>query len=253
MPYITQHEETLFYTDQGHPSRPVLILVHGAGGSHLDWPADIRRLPNARVITVDLPGHGRSKGAIRTTINQYAEDIGLLISELELMNVIVAGYSMGGAIALQIGLNNLPTIVGLVLIATGARLRVANQIFDLINNDFLEAVNFINSTGWSSNTPQEVIARGFDQLSQTNPSVLYNDFVACDSFDIMSQLPSIQVPALVINGTIDNRTPPKYGRYLADHLAMAEYFEIEGAGHMVAIEQSRLVAEAISRFIERLS
>ena len=47
------HNETL-------TSRPPVILIHGAGGSHLTWPAEVRRLPGQRIFALDLPGHGDS-------------------------------------------------------------------------------------------------------------------------------------------------------------------------------------------------
>jgi pimeloyl-ACP methyl ester carboxylesterase len=45
-----------------------LLLIHGAGGSRLNWPPELRRLGGATVYTLDLPGHGRSRGASQDTI-----------------------------------------------------------------------------------------------------------------------------------------------------------------------------------------
>ena len=43
--------------------RPPVVLIHGAGGTHLHWPSEVRRLPGYRVLALDLPGHGKSGGA----------------------------------------------------------------------------------------------------------------------------------------------------------------------------------------------
>ena len=61
MPYVTVAGERTFYAlYQGDVrSKRNLVLVHGAGGSHLDWPAPLRRLRGANVYALDLPGHGR--------------------------------------------------------------------------------------------------------------------------------------------------------------------------------------------------
>jgi pimeloyl-ACP methyl ester carboxylesterase len=61
----------------------------------------------------------------------------------------------------------------------------------------------------------------------------------------MEQLGEIRCPALVICGTEDALTPPKYATFLAQRLANAELEWIEGAGHMVMIEKPDLVAAAI--------
>jgi pimeloyl-ACP methyl ester carboxylesterase len=52
-----------------------VVLIHGAGGSHLDWPAELRRMPGQHVYALDLPGHGKSEGLGRQSIPwlyQYA-------------------------------------------------------------------------------------------------------------------------------------------------------------------------------------
>ena len=52
-------------------NRYALILIHGAGGSYLYWPPEIRRLPGVNVIAVDLPGHGESGGKCQDSIEGY--------------------------------------------------------------------------------------------------------------------------------------------------------------------------------------
>jgi pimeloyl-ACP methyl ester carboxylesterase len=56
-------------------TRPPVILIHGAGGNHLYWPPQLRRMPNERVFAVDLPGHGKSRGVGQHTIEDYAQNI----------------------------------------------------------------------------------------------------------------------------------------------------------------------------------
>jgi len=59
MPYVAVGGERLFYVlVQGDPRRQRnLILVHGAGGDHTHWPAEVRRLPQVNVYALDLPSH----------------------------------------------------------------------------------------------------------------------------------------------------------------------------------------------------
>ena len=73
MPYAKVKAQRLFYTPVRSRTRdaPTLVLIHGAGGSHLHWPPELRRLPAATVHALDLPGHGRSDGPGYDTITAY--------------------------------------------------------------------------------------------------------------------------------------------------------------------------------------
>ena len=52
----------MHYRDDGDPTKPVVMLVHGYGDSFLSWEPWIAKLsPDFRVITIDLPGHGLTR------------------------------------------------------------------------------------------------------------------------------------------------------------------------------------------------
>src|SRR5512143_1017737 len=93
----------LYYFAHGADAltRPPIILIHGAGGNHLYWPPELRRLPNERVIAVDLPGHGKSQGVGHHTIEGYADGILAFMKALKLASAVLVGHSMGGGVALQ--------------------------------------------------------------------------------------------------------------------------------------------------------
>ncbi len=84
--------------------RPALVLIHGAGGTHLHWPAELRMLDSTAVYALDLPAHGKSAPPGRTSIEEYADDIAAFVEALGLEHVVLVGHSMGGAIAQTIGL-----------------------------------------------------------------------------------------------------------------------------------------------------
>jgi Lysophospholipase len=72
MPEQPVGEDSIFYavhTDVH--ARHTLLLIHGAGESHLVWPGALRNLPGATVYALDLPGHGRSRGRGRSSIADY--------------------------------------------------------------------------------------------------------------------------------------------------------------------------------------
>ena len=65
----------LFYfaSKQGAATKPAVVLIHGAGGDHLHWPYNVRRMGDYRVFAPDLPGHGKSEGIGEQTIGGYAK------------------------------------------------------------------------------------------------------------------------------------------------------------------------------------
>jgi len=68
-------------------------------------------------------------------------------------------------------------------------------------------------------------------------------------FDVRERLGQIAAPTLVIGGTVDQMTPIKYAEYLADKIPGARLARIEGAGHMVMLEQPELVARHVEQFL----
>ena len=258
MPYAETARGDLFYTvSRRVTDSPALVLIHGAGGTRLNWPAELRRLPGATVYTLDLPSHGRSGGQGCDTVEGYAEAVAAFLRAVEIKRAIVAGHSMGGAIALTLALDfadpstssGQADVVGLVLVATGARLRVAPAILEGIHDNFEGSVELITRFAWSPMTPPALTELGRQALLETGPNVLSDDFAACDHFDVMGRLGEIEVPSLVIAGSADQLTPVKYARFLAEHIPGARCTIIEGASHMVMLEQPAEVAQAVREFL----
>jgi len=232
---------------------PPLILLHGAGGTHLYWPPQVRHLKGAQIYAIDLPGHGQSEGVGRQSVSAYAEALVDWMGECGLEKTVLAGSSMGGAIALWIALTNPERVAGLVLVGTGARLRVSEEILEGTRQEgtFQRTVDQIISWSYSKDAPRSLRQPAAQRMKQTRFTVLHGDFLACNAFDVMSDLERIRTPALIICGQEDRMTPVKYSRFLAEKLADAELIEVPRAGHMVMLEQPILVAEAISTFLRR--
>ncbi len=252
MPLVTIGKQQIYYELSGEPAdRPVLLLVHGAGGSHLDWPEELRRMPDMAVIALDLPGHGRSSPPARSSIAAYANDVEKFMESLGLERVVVAGHSMGGAIAQELAIRQTAPVVGLVLVGTGAKLRVSPALLEMLETDFGTAIAQVPQYAFAPSAPDSLRRAHQTRLAQNEASVVYGDFAACDIFDVREQLGQINVPTLVISGSEDVMTPSKYGRYLAYHIPHATFTLIENAGHMMALEQPDEVVTAVTHFIRQ--
>jgi pimeloyl-ACP methyl ester carboxylesterase len=254
MPYAEVNAQRLFYARaRGQtPDAPALVLIHGAGGSHLHWPAELRRLPGATVYALDLPGHGRSDGPGCEAIAGYVTALIGFLDVTGTDRAVLAGHSMGGAIAQTAALTHPERVAGLVLVGTGGRLRVTPAILEGILGDFEGTVDLVTRLAWAEGAPEELVRLGRQAMAETAPQVLHGDFVACDAFDVMEQMGEINAPTLVVAGTADRLTPHKYGAYLAEQIPNARLVTVEGGGHMMALEQPDLVVGAVAGFIKEL-
>ena len=254
MPYITVAGERLFYAlVEGDSTRKRnLILVHGAGGDHTHWPAELRRLPHFNVYGLDLPGHGRSKGEGRTRVDDYADTVDLFAEEMGLERASLAGHSMGGAIAQVLALRQPAWLVGVVLVGAGSRLRVHPHILEGLKTDFEAAIDTICQWQYGPTVSQQIRRKGRQQLLSVKPAVIQGDYAACNAFDVMDRVKEIRLPTLIITGSADQMTPPKYGQYLHEKIRASELVDIKDGGHMVALEKPIEVAQGVARFLQVL-
>ncbi len=232
------------------PPQAALVLIHGAGGSHLTWRRQFDALSERfRVIALDLPGHGLSEGSGETAIGKYAEYVLELLESLGLSRVVLGGHSMGGAIALEIALSHPEKLGGLVLVGTGAKLRVLPAIFSVLKEDFNLAIENMAQFTFGPEAPEELLDEEKQLLAGNSSDLLVKDFTACDRFDVMGRVESIDLPALIICGTEDRLTPRKYSEYLHQRIANSELALFEGCGHMPMLEQSNKFNDCVSSFL----
>ncbi len=255
MPYTQVADVKLYYTDHRKPEStyPPVIMVHGAGGTHLDWPILLRRLPQSNAIALDLPGHGKSAPPGQHSIPAYADGVIGLMDALALPQAVIAGHSMGGGIAQTIALEYPERVRGLILLGTGAKLRVHPDILARVRDHHAEIADLLKTWIWADDAPSALRDAGYAQLMNTPPQVIYGDYLACDNFDIRDRLSEISAPTLVIGGTADKMTPLKFSQYLADNIPHAALFTVEGGGHMMALEQPQTVTDAIAAWLDRLA
>lgn len=246
----------LYYFSHGEDKgdKPPVILIHGAGGTHLHWPPQIRRLAGQRVFAPDLPGHGKSKGVAIQDVWEYSAVVAKFMEGLKLKKAVFVGLSMGSAIALQMALRYPKRVLGLGLLGSGAKLRVAPAVLESSTNPsaFLATVHMVVENSYSPDVLPHVKELAIKQLEETRPSVLHSDFLACDAFDVMQKVSKIHVPTVLICGAEDRMTPVRHSEYLRDHIEGARLEVIKGAGHMVMIEKPDETAEILEEFLNSI-
>jgi len=247
MPFIESEAGRAFYALAGGPQTAApAVLIHGAGGSHLDWPPALRRLPGRRTLALDLPGHGRSDPPGRDSIADYAE-WALTFLDAALPDsppVFLIGHSMGSAIALQIARRAPKRLAGLILIAAGARLPLSPALLAAP-----EPAAALVEMAYGPGAPAGLRRLGLARLALLEPATLLGDLRACAGFYLRGRLGEAPAPALIIIGREDRLTPPALAEELRAGLPRAELRIIEGAGHMVTFEAGEAVLAAVEAFL----
>lgn len=249
MPFIDIGRTRVHYYvhDNMGSEKPAIVFVHGAGGSGEIWRYQLDKIREYNLIALDLPGHGKSEGEAADSIKEYCESVRLFTEALDLKRFVIAGHSMGGAISLEAALTYPEVLEGLIIINSGARLRVNPKIFDKLagGEHPLEFVNYYYSECVSSKTLE--LAR--QEMKAVPAKVLLNDFRACNDFNLMESIKTIRHQALIICGTDDRMTPVKYSELLAESLSLSNLVLIQNAGHMSMIERPLQVNKAIVDFM----
>ena len=230
---------------------PAIVLIHGAGGNHLFWPFNLRRLPGYQVYAPDLPGHGKSGGSPQPTIAAYADALLNWLQELGLEQTVLIGHSMGSAIALWLALERPDLVTGLGLLGSSARLAVNPALIAGASraDSFPQAVDTVIRWSFSLSASPDLTHLAARRMAEMPAAVLHNDFLACSAFDLSDRLAEIHCPALVLCGDQDKMTPLSQAQHLARNLPAGRLEVIPGAGHMLMLEQPLAVEAALLRFL----
>lgn len=226
---------------------PTVVFIHGSGGTAQRWQKQVAYLGSEHALALDLPGHGtrvREPGPPEMSMHDYALDVRQQMQASGAHLPVVAGHSLGGGIALQLALEWGQELRGLILIGTGARLRVLPALLEAARND--QSAAMAGTEGSSGGESGEEAA----DLAPLAPGMFYRDLAACDKFDVMGQIEQIALPTLVACGEEDQMTPPKYAQYLVAHLPHALLRMIPGAGHDVMRDQPDALNAAIGEWLQ---
>ncbi|MGZ3510392.1 MAG: alpha/beta fold hydrolase, partial [Vulcanimicrobiaceae bacterium] len=224
-----------------------LVFIHGSGCTASVFQAQMRAFPDAHAP--NLPGHD-APGA-PASVSEFADFIASYVVAHALDTVVLAGSSLGGAIALECALRGMPEVGGVVLLGSGARLRVAPQIFEGLENDFDETTVAFAQLFFAEPTPAR-LAEAIASMRRVGQAQMLRDLRAADTFDAMDRLGELTVPLLALTGEADRLTPPKFAQFLADRVAGARARILPGAGHLVMVERPDETNAELRAFVNQL-
>lgn len=236
--------------------RQRVLYIHGTGcnGRVFERHMDVLGSDH-EVVAIDLPGHGASAGNGFRGVADHAAICAGLIHDLGWDRCVVAGHSLGGGIALALAIYDAELVQALMLIDTGARLRVAPEIIrgaraiaqgtgDAPTNPRL---------GFAASTPDSIV-EGVRQLTaDCRAEVTVKDWIADDTCDFMSRVATINVPTLAICGREDQLTPLRNHTFFQERMADCTLKIIEQAGHWPYAEQPGIFDGHVSEFLAGLN
>jgi pimeloyl-[acyl-carrier protein] methyl ester esterase len=250
---------TLHVDRQG--SGPNLVLLHGWGLHGGVWAPLIERLGEKFTVhCIDLPGHGWSREHQLGDLSAITADVmAVLPSEYSL-----AGWSLGGQVAMQLALQHPPR--KLALIATTpcfvARTDWPSAMGQEVLADFAHRLgtdyrttlqNFLALQVLHDSAARATLRALMQQLflrGEPHPDVLGRGLDLLASTDLRADVSRISAPTLVIHGDRDALTPVAAGRWLGSRIAGSRYIEVSGAAHAPFLSHRDAVADALCTFME---
>jgi pimeloyl-ACP methyl ester carboxylesterase len=232
-----------------------LLYVHGTGCNAEVWGPHMATMADRHAaVAIDLPGHGRSPGPGFRGVADYAHVVVELARVLGWERFVVVGHSMGGAVALITALYHADVLDGLVLVDTGARLRVHPALLRGAREAAAAGRPATTDRSWAyaADTPPALVDALHALVADTDPWVTYGDWIADDTFDVLGRLKDIRVPTLAVCGAEDRLTPVRYHEFLAAHIVGCRLQVIPGAGHWVFWERPEAFTRTLRAFVDGL-
>lgn len=244
---------------------PVVLLLHGLGGSRTAWSPQLAGLARRwRVVAWDMPGYGASAPAGRPdgplTFAMLADAVASVLEALEADRAHLVGLSMGGMVAQHVALAHPDRVRSLSLLSTSPAFGLDGTRADEWRAGRLAPLD----AGWEPGEFAADVIRAIsgpaitsdalgDQVSamaRISAPALRRSIDCLVTHDTRDRLAEIDAPTLVLTGELDRETPPRYGRALAEGVPGGRFVQIDGAGHLIHVE----AAEAVNALvIEHLS
>jgi pimeloyl-ACP methyl ester carboxylesterase len=285
--HVSDIDGPVHWADFGGPAgAPPIVMVHGLGGSHLNWARVARPLTERnRVITIDLPGFGFSPAAGRkTSIEANTKILDRFISGIVGGPVILMGNSMGGAITILEAAASPQTVAAVVLVdpalprpAEVPDRQVAAQFLMYALPGVGEAFMDISRSRTDREFVERVINLCFADPRRSSPELMdaATELVAYRRRHMPNQdaaflqaarsvvraglrprkfkntMKSLVQPVLLIHGDRDRLVPVTAARVAAAANPKWDTEILHGVGHTPQLEDPDAVIRAVSRWLDR--
>jgi 3-oxoadipate enol-lactonase len=245
--------------DEG--SGPVILLLHGVGGSHTVWNDVVSGLTSEfRVLAPDMRGHGRTSSPTGShyTFAELEGDVVRFLDDKAIDSAYLVGLSGGALLALRISLDYPARVRGLVMVSGAAYVdnhsrSIAQRwtetyakegpdayglriLKDLYYPDWIEA-----HLDFADQVREEVRHHDFGPATRWGHSV--------EKFDERARVGKVSIPTLIVQAMDDQVVDASHGRILRQSIPGAQIRILAETGHMVPLERPKETIEAVTNFV----
>ena len=238
-----------------------VLLLHGLGSSGADWQLQVPVLVAAgyRVLTLDLPGHGRSPAPREAlTIEGMARAVAGLLEGLGVGPVHVVGLSLGGCVALRLALDQPERVRSLVLVNTFARLRPAGlrgvgrgltRLALLTAAPMPVLASFVARGLFPRPAQRPLYEEAAVRLARNARRSYWAALRAIARFNVLHRLPEVRCPTLVVAGDRDQTVARSAALRLRQGIPGAHFRLMADSGHATPIDQAEAFNEMVVGFL----
>ncbi|MBQ3213902.1 MAG: alpha/beta hydrolase [Clostridia bacterium] len=213
-----------------------LLFLHGWEGSTKSFDYFFEKLSKHRFcVNVDFPPFGLSSmPKEELTLADYAEIIKKLIKNLNAKRVDIVAHSFGGRVAIFLAsqTNNINKM--LLTGCAGLKKRSMLKFFKVQKYRCLKFLSKINIY-----SKQKLLKYGSEEYKKLNP-IMKKTFINIVNFNQISQLKKINVPTLLIWGTLDKETPFYFTKIFKKHIKDCEVIKFKNCSHFAYLEKPNL-------------
>ena len=260
---IQVNDETVYcYTnsrDIDH-EKSSIVFVHGSGMDHTVSTLASRHFARHgnNVISIDLPGHGRSSGEPLATVEDMSSWVMSVLDTLEISKAALVGHSLGSLIALECAASHSDRVRAIALVGTTSPMPVSDAILNAAEADDHAAFDMLTQWGFSKrhqfggnrNSGIWMIGNTLRLYERSGPGVLFHDMRACNEYTSgTDQASKVTCPALLILGAEDRLTPVRSTRALQEAIPSPLVEVLPGAGHTIMVEAPNAMLDALHKVL----
>ncbi|MEM7781797.1 MAG: alpha/beta fold hydrolase [Planctomycetota bacterium] len=248
-----------------------LVFLHGWAMPSTFWQPVIDALPcQFRVENLDLPGY---RSQIDFDQNYDLETIAdNLLNRIPFEQFTLVGWSLGGTIAIKLGLIAPERVRQVQLVGTtpcflnrqdwafGKDATSFQQLSDQFASDYRKGIKrFVSLQTHDPNPGNAKASRGlakniiqqvFESPQPCHRTLMSGLQILADT-DLRNEVHNLKMPIQVLSGTRDQVVPPQAGKWLADQIPKAESLILLGAGHLPFVEQNDEYIKYLTSFVQQ--
>jgi pimeloyl-ACP methyl ester carboxylesterase len=240
-----------------------IVFVHGVGLDQNIWGAMLPDFSGRSTLTYDLLGHGETARPLGDqSFQPFVAQLHSLLQELEIPQMVLAGFSLGGQVAKHFASSYPEMVRALVLISTTYQ-RTPNEREAMSRR--VQQAKAGDQPGLESSALQrwfspEFLAKNPEVEAQITARLRKNDPVRfLESYELLSNAEdhpvdyaALPMPSLVVTGDGDPGSTPRMAKDMAQAIPNARAVIIPGAKHLGIIEEHRQFSDVVNGFLGKL-